>query len=118
MTQIFNWRRETIKRRQLRNKLTETEAILWMRLKAKQVNGFRFRRQYSVGPYVADFYCPEAKLVVEIDGGIHLTTEAQLYDKEREEYMNSLGLKTIRFTNDEVRKNLSGVVLKITSSLH
>ena len=64
MTEIFNKNLETIKRKRLRNDLSEAERILWYRLKNKQIFGYKFRRQYGIEKYVADFYCPKAKLVI------------------------------------------------------
>ena len=110
MTEIFNKNLETIKRKRLRNDLSEAERILWYRLKNKQIFGYKFRRQYGIEKYVADFYCPKAKLVIEIDGDSHIAEAAIQYDKERKKYIESLGLKVIRFTNVEVYKNLDAVI--------
>ena len=95
----------------LRREMTPTEAILWKKLRTNKLNGLHFLRQQIVHGYFADFYCHEYELIVEVDGGIH---ELQRdYDTEREEYLNSLGLRVIRFTNDEITKNLNGVLQKI-----
>lgn len=118
MTQIFNKFRERTKRKQLRHALPEAELILWSKLKHSQLDGLKFRRQASVSRYVVDFYCPTQRLVVELDGDSHFTDEAEAYDKIRNEYMRSLGLQILRFTNKEVWENLSGVLQKIRESLH
>lgn len=118
MTEVFNKFRERTKRKQLRHALPETELILWSKLKHSQLDGYKFRRQCSIGRYVVDFYCPTRRLVVELDGDSHFTDEAEAYDRIRNEYMRSLGLKVVRFTNTEVRENLSGVLQKIRESLH
>src|SRR3989344_7858595 len=117
MTEIFNKNLETIKRKRLRNDLTEAERLLWYRLKNKQIFGYKFRRQYGIEKYVADFYCPKAKLVIEIDGDSHIEEAAIQYDKERKKYIESLGLKVIRFTNVEVYKNLDAVIEIIIQNL-
>jgi len=117
MTEIFNKNLETIKRKRLRNDLSEAERILWYRLKNKQIFGYKFRRQYGIEKYVADFYCPKAKLVIEIDGDSHIEEAAIQYDKERKKYIESLGLKVIRFTNVEVYKNLDAVIEIIIQNL-
>jgi len=110
VTVIFNRQSDKEKRRQLRNSMPETEAILWSRLQRKTLRGYKFRRQYGIGRYVVDFYCPKLKLAIEIDGDSHFTDQAQEYDREREAYIQSLGLKVIRFTNLEVRNNLNQVL--------
>ncbi len=96
--------------------MTEEEKIVWEEIRRDKL-GVRFRRQYGIGPYIADFYCPEKKLVVEIDGGHHYTEEGLAYDKEREEYMAQYGIKTIRFSNREVREDIKGVIDRIDSFL-
>ena len=90
--------------RKLRNELTDSEVIFWLLLKQHFPN-YRFKRQHPVSQYIADFYCHKLKLIIEIDGGIHLSDEVRNNDKLRDEFMQSLGLKIIRFTNDEVCKN-------------
>lgn len=74
------------------------------------MNGYKFYRQYGIGNYIADFYCPKLKLVIELDGGQHYTEEGLEYDKTREDYMSSLGIKTIRFSNSDIMKNIEGVL--------
>ena len=110
MTVIFNRQSDKEKRRQLRNSMPETEVILWSRLQRKTIRGYKFRRQYGIVRYVVDFYCPTLKLAIEIDGDSHFTDQAQEYDREREAYIQSLGLKVIRFRNLEVRNNLNQVL--------
>ena len=96
--------------RQLRKTITSAETLLWSKIRMKQVKGRWFYRQKPVGEYIADFYCPGAKLVIEVDGGKHFTDESMEYDRERDEYMASLGLRVFRFTNTEVLTNLNGVI--------
>ena len=71
----------------------------------KQINGFKFRRQFGIGKYIVDFYCPELKLVIEIDGDSHFQ-ENRSYDKKRQQYLKSLGLIVLRFTNHEIYHDL------------
>jgi len=104
MTQIFNRSSDTEKRRRLRRESPLAEQRLWLRLRNRQLMGYRFRRQYGVGPSVLDFYCPEVKLAIEVDGDSHF--EAGEYDRERQRYIESLGIRVLRFTNREVFKRL------------
>jgi very-short-patch-repair endonuclease len=97
----------------LRKRMTPCEILLWEKLKGKQLLGLRFRSQHPIDIFIADFYCHEARLVVEIDGEIH---EGQIdYDDGREAEIEKYGIKIIRFTNDEVINNLDNVVNKIKS---
>jgi very-short-patch-repair endonuclease len=101
-------------RKDLRNNITPEELILWYRLKNKAL-GYKFRRQHSIGRFIADFYCYEKKLVIELDGSQHLDNIE--YDQERTNYFESLGIKVIRFWNEDVDKNLNGVLIKIEEEL-
>ena len=89
-------------RRKLRKNMTPAEVALWLMIKNKQLDGERFLRQYSIGHFIVDFYCPKHKLVVELDGEVHFTDEAEAYDKERTEFLNSVGVRVLRFENFEV----------------
>jgi len=89
-------------RRKLRKQMTAAEVALWLMIKNKQLNGQRFLRQYSIGHYVIDFYCPKYKLAIELDGEGHFTDEGETYDAKRTEYLNSLGVRVLRFENFEV----------------
>lgn len=93
------------------------EVILWSYLRNKMLAGHRFRRQYGIDRYVVDFYCPKAKLVIEIDGDSHFNEESQEYDRIRDDYVKSLGMHVIRFTNRDVCENLDGVLQKIKKLL-
>jgi very-short-patch-repair endonuclease len=101
----------------LRKSMTAAEKLLWSKIRMKQVKGHWFYRQKPIGEYIADFYCPKAKLVVEVDGGQHYSNEIVEYDKVRNEYMTGLGLRVIRFTNVEVLKNIKGVIEAIEGSI-
>ena len=93
--------------RQLRRDSSFPERLLWGRLRGHRC-GLKFRRQQPIGPYVADFFCVAARLVIELDGRSHEGLEAQ--DKERQQYLERQGLKVIRFTNDGVLADLDGVM--------
>ena len=108
MTRFFNKTSELNKRRSLRKAAPHAEQIVWSRLRKNQVLGFKFRRQYSVGPYVIDFYCPALTLAVEIDGDSHFNQESN--DKNRQNYIEAFGIRFLRFTNEEVYNNLEGVL--------
>lgn len=94
--------------RQLRNKQTDTENLLWSRLRAHRLSGLKFRRQQPVGVYVVDFFCPEKKLIVELDGGQH--QERAGYDADRDIWLKSEGYTVLRYWNNEVIENLEGVL--------
>jgi len=117
MTEIFNRVLEMPKRRMLRNNTPLAENILWYKLSKRQLNGHRFRRQYSIDRYVVDFYCPILKIAIEIDGYSHFNDEAMVYDQERREFIESLGIKVLRFTNREVYEDLEGVLASIAHIL-
>ncbi len=99
--------------RQLRAGLTIPEKRLWSRLRADRLAALRFRRQHAIGPYIVDFYCPAAHLIIEIDGRSHQSPEAASADRQRSAYLAGQGLRVIRFTNDEILRSLDGVVKSI-----
>ena len=101
-TQLFNKHEMLPYRRKLRKGMTAAEVTLWVMIKNEQLVGEWFRRQFSIGRFVVDFYCPKYKLAIELDGAGHFTEAGQQYDKERTEYLNSVGVKVIRFENLEV----------------
>lgn len=98
--------------KKLRNELTGSEVIFWGLLK-QYFSDYKFRRQHPISQYIADFYCHKLKVIIEIDGGIHLSNEVKNNDKVRDDFMESLGFKIIRFTNDEVCKNGEIVVKEL-----
>ena len=100
--------------KQLRHEMTPAERILWKEIKANKLNGLHFRRQQIIHGYFADFYCHQYALIVELDGGIHDTQKE--YDADREENLISLGLRIIRFTNEEVNEDLKTVLQKIVAA--
>jgi very-short-patch-repair endonuclease len=111
--EIFNKLSTKEKRKNLRKNQTEAETALWQKLRGNSLMGRKFFRQYGIGEYIADFYCPRHRLVIEIDGGQHYSRDGSEYDRSREDYMSSLGLRTIRFSNLDVLQNIYGVLLRI-----
>lgn len=97
--------------KKLRREMTPEEKILWKEIRTNKLNGLHFRRQQIIHGYFADFYCHQHELIVEVDGGIYELQ--QEYDADREEYLMALGFRIIRFTNDEVSKDLKSVLQKI-----
>jgi very-short-patch-repair endonuclease len=110
---IFNKKELKPRRKKLRNNSTYAEVFFWQQVKKGQLEGRKFRRQTSIGSYVVDFYCPEEKIVVELDGEVHFDEEIIEYDKERTKYMESLGIRVIRFENQDVLRNTDYVLNKI-----
>jgi very-short-patch-repair endonuclease len=100
--------------KQFRDNMTKTEKILWSKLSKKQILGLRFKAQHPISHYIADFYCHKLKLVIEVDGGIHKTKDQKAYDINRSSDLEDLGLKVIRFTNEEISNNLESILERIT----
>ena len=100
-------------RKELRENLTPAEAFLWKHLKSKQLEGKRFTRQHSVGNYIVDFYCASEKLIIELDGEVHMTANAMEYDEKRAKYLENLGYTVIRFENKMVFDNFPSVMMEI-----
>ena len=104
-------------RRHLRKHMPSAEVMLWMRLRAKQCLGKKFRRQYGVGPLIIDFHCIEVRLAIELDGDSHFTLEAKLKDAERDRYIESFGIRVLRFMNTDIYENLDGVIEMIARTI-
>ena len=105
----------TQRSRELRDKETEPEALLWSVLRAKRLAGLTFRRQHPIGPYFADFACVERHVVVELDGEYHDYQYGK--DRERQAYMESLAWQVIRFDNEEVLTNVDAVAISIARQM-
>ncbi len=103
--------------RQLREDMTNAEKRLWNKINKKQINGYQFFRQRPIGSYIVDFFCPKARLVIEVDGGMHLGKEIRQNDRTRDEYLKSLGLMILRLKNSEILTNVEGVVDKIKGKI-
>jgi len=99
--------------RALRQNQTDAEALLWSRLRARQVGNLKFRRQRPIGPYFADFACMEIGLVIELDGGQHAQETGAVHDQKRSDAMTALGFQTLRFWNHEVLTETDAVLEKI-----
>ena len=104
-------------KRRLRSDMTGPETRLWSRLRARQLQGLKFRRQHGIGPYIVDFYCPEQSLVIEVDGDSHADVDQMLKDQLRDRYFQSLVLRVIRYFNDDIVKNLDGVLEDLAEKL-
>jgi very-short-patch-repair endonuclease len=100
-------------RRQLRNNLTPAEAELWRYLQNGKLEGKKFRRQHSIGNYILDFYCPQERLGIELDGRGHFTDNGHEADEKRTAFLHSLNIRIIRFENKEVFDQLEGVLEEI-----
>ena len=97
----------------MRRTQTDAERLFWSKVRNGQFFGLKFFRQYSVGPYIVDFYCPEKKLAVELDGGQHNLTEGIEYDAERTAFLNGHGITVMRFWNHEVLQKFDGLLAKL-----
>ncbi len=100
----------------LRKNMTPTEKIIWERVCRNQL-GFRIRRQHPVWKYIADYYCHEVKLIIEVDGEIHSTKENKAYDINRDVTLNEFGIETIRFSNEQVMNEIDYVIDEIKKKI-
>ena len=105
---MYNDKLQKLRRRELRKNQTEAEKILWQRIRGRKLNNLKFHRQYSAGPYILDFFCPEIRLAIELDGEQH--KNAQEYDKEREAFLKDKDIRIIRFWNGEVLDDAEKVI--------
>ena len=103
--------------RELRKQHTTAEGLLWQLLRNRQLLGFKFRRQHQYGDYVADFYCREARLVIECDGSVHEGNEQWHHDQERDAYLIAQGLRVVRFTNNQILNDTETVLTAISNCL-
>jgi very-short-patch-repair endonuclease len=101
--------------RQLRQNLTPAEERLWQALKNRQLRGVKFRVQHPIASFIVDFYCPQHRLIIELDGGIH--SQQVEYDAARTEKLHQLGYRVIRFRNQQVMSNLNLVLQQITDAI-
>lgn len=111
-----NWRipgRQRDRARELRRASTDAERLIWSRLRAHRLEGLSFRRQKPIGPYIVDFLCPAARLVVEIDGGQHYEDRGLARDARRDAFLASEGFRVLRVSNREALTNPEGVLLAI-----
>jgi very-short-patch-repair endonuclease len=101
----------------LRRNSTDAEKKLWSKLRNQQLGKLKFYRQYSIGSYILDFYCPKVRLAIELDGGQHAEAQQEFYDKIRSNYLKQYNIRILRFWNNEVLKNTEGIILKIVENL-
>ena len=116
--QVYNRPEQKAIRQYLRNNMTPAEVALWKLLRERQVCGLKFRRQFGAGPYVLDFYCPELRLAIELDGAVHDSAEAVVYDQDRTEYlMREFSIRVMRFRNEQVFEEPEWVLEEIKKVL-
>jgi len=111
---LYNDPSTKLDRRRLRKNATDAERKLWSILRSRQMSDLKFLRQYRVGPYTLDFYCPERRLAIEVDGGQHADICGQQHDAHRDKYLKDLHIRVIRFWNNDVLQNIEGVGQRIT----
>ncbi len=111
-TRIYNLPQYKERRRELRRQMTPAEVVLWENLRGSQM-GCRIRRQHGIGHYIVDFYCASARLVIELDGASHESDTGIGYDEARDSYLRSFGHRILRFTNQQIMKNLTEVLFEI-----
>jgi very-short-patch-repair endonuclease len=103
--------------RKLRRESTEAEQLLWKHLRGSNILNLKFRRQEQIGDYIVDFVCYEMKLVIELDGGHHNQDEIKMNDISRQNWLNEQGFTVLRFWNNEVMRNIDGVLITIREKL-
>ena len=116
-SRMYNRNSSLTRRRELRSHLTRAEALLWSNLKSSNLDGKKFTRQHGIGPYIVDFYCPECRVIVELDGAGHYDVLAQESDELRTNFLQNLGTRVIRFENKEVIENVEMVLETIRAVL-
>jgi len=110
---LYNGPSTKLDRRRLRKNATDVERKLWSILRSRRMAGLKFFRQYSVGSYILDFYCPERRLAIEVDGGQHADVYGQQHDAHRDSYLRELNIRVIRFWNNDVLQNIEEVGKRI-----
>ena len=105
------------RRQALRRASTDAERALWRLLRSRQLEGYKFRRQHAVGPYILDFYCAESRLAVEVDGSQHYTADGLADDAVRTESLRSAGIEVMRLPNSDVLTNAEGVIPMLLRTL-
>jgi very-short-patch-repair endonuclease len=109
ISSIFQSMASTAQARQFRQRETWAEKLMWRWLRDRRFNFYKFRRQYLIGDYYIDFYCKEAELAIELDGGRHGYPDQQAHDAKREKFLKSQGIKTLRFWNSHLRRNSQSI---------
>jgi very-short-patch-repair endonuclease len=114
---VYNTTKRADRRKKLRKSWTPAEAVLWTCLQQSQLIGKKFRRQFSVDRYIVDFYCPECRLAIELDGQGHFALNADSYEAERTKYLESCGFRVLRFENKVIFEDLDAVVEAIKAGI-
>jgi very-short-patch-repair endonuclease len=114
---MYNDEKLKIYRKNLRNNMPHPEQVIWYYLRNRQISGYKFRRQYSIGKYILDFYCTELKLAIEIDGDSHFSQVSSSNDQIRTQYLMTNKIQVLRFDNMEINTNIFGVLSKIVKYL-
>jgi very-short-patch-repair endonuclease len=109
-SQYNRTRQKTARARNLRQTSTEVERRLWSKLRDGRLNGLSFRRQHPAGPYILDFYCPQLRLSIELDGGQHAFPLQEIHDQKRSTWLRRCGVTELRVWNNEITQNLDGVL--------
>ena len=107
----------TARRHKLRENQTDAERVIWNGLRARQLDNWKFRRQYAVGPYTLDFYCIDARLCIELDGSQHSEPEQRCHDEIRDRYLTDQGIRVLRFSDYDVLTHWTGVLEAISEAL-
>ncbi len=116
-THLYNDNSRLHARRQLRHALSRPEQVLWHHVRNGSLKGYKFRRQYGVGVYTLDFYCPSLRLAIEVDGDSHYTLDGQRHDAIRRQFLTAQHIRCIRVTNREIMENIEGVIALIQTYL-
>lgn len=117
MKQMYNRPEVKERRRALRKNMPPAEVMLWSKLRGKNARGYEFRRQYSIGMYIVDFYCTQVRLAIEIDGESHYREGSEDHDRKRQAYIESTGIQVLRFTNRDIYERMDGVLEMILQRL-
>jgi len=115
---FYNADQETVElAKELRKSMTPCEKLLWNRLRRKNILGVKFRRQHPIGYYIADFYCHEIRLVIEVDGPVHYSLPQKEHDRNRNFEMDRLGIQVLRLTNNDIKQHLGSVIQTIRKEI-
>ena len=117
MTKHYNKSSEKEKRRKLRQNQTNAEELVWRYLRNRQMLDYKFKRQYSVDHFVIDFYCPELKLAIEVDGESHNNPEQSVYDIKRQKYLENFNIKFVRIKDEDIFGNPNQAFMKIENAI-
>jgi len=113
----YNIKEMEKRRKNLRNNMTHAEVVLWNQIRRRQIHDTRFRRQFSINNFIVDFYSPDIKMVIEVDGMTHHPDDEREYDVYRQSSLEACGINFVRFTNDEIYGNLNWVVEEISKEV-